>query len=127
MAEPEEAVTTNAASPEDVASELQSQGADPDVIPAGGTQATTTAEAQAEARKFLGRVGRHDTEAEQLRKDIENNAEKSKSALIRAQQLLMQHPEFYFPSDAQQSAEIAQALNTPNPGVGMAGAAAASS
>lgn len=119
--DPEEAVTSNAASPDDIRGALSSLS-DPDVIAPGSTQATTTVEAQNEARKILKRVGEHDTEANQLRKDIENNAEASRQALKRAQQILMQNSSVMFPSERELAARSAAALMRPNPGVGMAGA-----
>lgn len=119
--DPEEAVTTNAASPDDVRGALASLS-DPDVIAPGSTQATTTIEAQNEARKILKRVGEHDTEANQLRKDIETNAEASRQALKRAQTILMQNSQVMFPSERELAARSAAALMRPNPGVGMAGA-----
>lgn len=110
--------------PEDLQSALDA-ARDPDTIPAGGVQATTTEEAKAQARNLLARLPRTDAESASLRKDIEASAEASKNALRRAQQFLMQNPGLYFPSQAEMANRQAAALMHPNPGVGMAGAAGA--
>lgn len=112
---------TQAATPEDVRDAISSQE-DPDVIPSGGTQATTTAEAQEEARKILKRVGQREGDVNQLRKDIESNAEQSKAALIRAQKFLLQNYALTMPNEGELEARQAAAMMRPNPGVGMAGA-----
>lgn len=116
---PDQDVQSNAASPEDVRDALASQG-DPDVVQ--GQQATTTAEAQEEARKILKRVGQRESDVSKLRQDIEENAEASKSALIRAQRFMLQSYPALMPSEQELASRQAAAMMRPNPGVGMSGA-----
>lgn len=111
MADPP--VTT--ATPEDVSSALDA-AQDPDVIPAGSQQATTTEEAKEQARKFLGRVGQHEEEATKLRKDIESNAAKSKQALINAQQFLLQNWGVTQPSEQELTQRAMAAWMRPTQG-----------
>lgn len=110
----------NTATPDDVREALANRD-DPDVTP-GGQQATTTAEAQAEARKILGRIGKREGDVDQLRKDIESNAEASKAALIRAQRFLLQNYAMTMPSEGELMSRQAAAMMRPNPGVGTYGA-----
>ena len=78
----------------------QGTGQDPDVIPAGGQQATAAEEAQKEAKKILARVGARDVETEKLKGDLEENAKASRQALIKAQHELMAHSALFFPSES---------------------------
>jgi hypothetical protein len=116
---------TGAVDPMDLASQLQSWQGDPDVIPAGSMQATTTKEAQEEARKILGRVGKHDIESEELQKKLESSAEASKAALQRAQNILLQYSAPggpLWPSQQELGLRQLAAFSQPTPGAGVWGA-----
>lgn len=106
-------------SSEDV-QELADSRADPDIVQ--GTPATSTAEAQGEARKILNRVSQRQADIGKLRGDIEANAEASKSALIRAQKFLLQNYSATMPSQQELQARQSAAMMRPNPGVGSYGA-----
>ena len=116
---------TSTATPDDVASAVQAQQPDPDVIPPGGQQATTTEEAKQQARKILARAESHGEESDKLRKDIESNAQASRDALIRAQKYLLGNAGLLFPSDQELAQRHAATLMTPNPEAGVYGAASA--
>lgn len=105
----------NQVTPNDVRSALDSVS-DPDTLPAGSTQPTTTLEAQSEAKKILSRVGTHDTEATKLKQDIEDNAEASRQALKRAQKILLQNYSLTMPNDQELAERTAAAWMHPTQG-----------
>src|SRR5215813_5880713 len=95
---------------------------DPDTIPAGGVQATTTEEARREARKLLARIPATDKETEDLKKQIKLNADQAKDALQRAHNMLTSSPEYFFPSQSERLLQQSAALMAPHPNVPQSGA-----
>jgi hypothetical protein len=110
------------ADPQEVADAIHDQQSDPDVIPAGATQPTTTPLAQEWGVKILKNVDRHEADAADLKTQIENNAERARNALIQAQQYLTGHHELFGPQPSEIAEREAAAITAPKPGAGVWGA-----
>jgi soluble lytic murein transglycosylase-like protein len=98
------------------------QAGDPEFIPAGATQLTTTPKAYEEAEKILGRVGQTKGEVEDISRGLEASAQKSIAALRGAQQLMLQHYGQLMPSQDELAMRSLNAFARPKPGVGATGA-----